>query len=189
MNLFEIAHSLNRQFGTEDWCIYRGKHLMTFADNHDVTRLASILTNPAHIPLAYGLLLGMPGIPCLYYGSEWGEKGEKAPDNDYALRPCFDAPKPNELTKFIKKLIQIRQNSDALCNGSYRNVVIQNHQLIFERCSEKERILVTVNASDSPYTAWHHELNGTVHDLISDTEIHMDGKLEIPPYSTMYLKF
>ena len=189
MNLFEIAHSLNRQFGPEDWCIYRGKHLMTFADNHDVTRLASILTNPAHIPLAYGLLLGMPGIPCLYYGSEWGEKGEKAPDNDYALRPCFDAPKPNELTKFIKKLIQIRQNSDALCNGSYRNVVIQNHQLIFERCSEKERILVTVNASDSPYTAWHQELNGTVHDLISDTEIHMDGKLEIPPYSTMYLKF
>ena len=189
MNLFEIAHSLNRQFGPEDWCIYRGKHLMTFADNHDVTRLASILTNPAHIPLAYGLLLGMPGIPCLYYGSEWGEKGEKAPDNDYALRPCFDAPKPNELTKFIKKLIQIRQNSDALCNGSYRNVVIQNHQLIFERCSEKERILVTVNASDSPYTAWHQELNGTVHDLISDTEIQMDGKLEIPPYSTMYLKF
>ena len=189
MNLFEIAHSLNRQFGPEDWCIYRGKHLMTFADNHDVTRLASILTNPAHILLAYGLLLGMPGIPCLYYGSEWGEKGEKAPDNDYALRPCFDAPKPNELTKFIKKLIQIRQNSDALCNGSYRNVVIQNHQLIFERCSEKERILVTVNASDSPYTAWHQELNGTVHDLISDTEIHMDGKLEIPPYSTMYLKF
>ena len=189
MNLFEIAHSLNRQFGPEDWCIYRGKHLMTFADNHDVTRLASILTNPAHIPLAYGLLLGMPGIPCLYYGSEWGEKGEKAPDNDYALRPCFDATKPNELTKFIKKLIQIRQNSDALCNGSYRNVVIQNHQLIFERCSEKERILVTVNASDSPYTAWHQELNGTVHDLISDTEIHMDGKLEIPPYSTMYLKF
>ena len=92
-------------------------------------------------------------------------------------------------TKFIKKLIQIRQNSDALCNGSYRNVVIQNHQLIFERCSEKERILVTVNASDSPYTAWHQELNGTVHDLISDTEIHMDGKLEMAPYSTMYLKF
>lgn len=45
MNLFEIAHSLNRQFGPEQWCIYRGKHLMTFVDNHDVTRIASILTN------------------------------------------------------------------------------------------------------------------------------------------------
>ena len=48
---------------------------MTFADNHDVTRLASILTNKRHIPLAYGLLFGMPGIPCIYYGSEWGEEG------------------------------------------------------------------------------------------------------------------
>ena len=74
MNLFEIAHSLNRQFGPEQWCIYRGKHLMTFADNHDVTRLASILKNPAHLPLVYGVLFGMPGIPCIYYGSEWGEE-------------------------------------------------------------------------------------------------------------------
>ena len=188
-NMHEISYSLNRQFGYENWCIYRGKHLLSFVDNHDVSRIATILEDKQQLPVIYGLLFGMPGVPSIYYGSEWGEKGEKAPDNDYALRPCFDAPKPNELTKFIKKLIQIRQNSDALCNGSYRNVVIQNHQLIFERCSEKERILVTVNASDSPYTAWHQELNGTVHDLISDTEIQMDGKLEIPPYSTMYLKF
>ena len=42
MNLFEIAHSLNRQYGPEQWCIYRGKHLMSFVDNHDVTRIASI---------------------------------------------------------------------------------------------------------------------------------------------------
>lgn len=62
-NLFEIAHSLNRQFGPEQWCIYRGKHLMTFADNHDVTRIASILNNPSHLPLVYGLLFSMPGIP------------------------------------------------------------------------------------------------------------------------------
>ena len=75
MNMFEIAHSLHRQYGPDPWCIYRGKHLMNFVDNHDVTRLASILTNKEHIRPAYGLLMGMPGIPCLYYGSEWGEEG------------------------------------------------------------------------------------------------------------------
>ena len=99
MNMFEIAHSLNRQYGPEQWCIYRGKHLMSFVDNHDVTRIASILTNKNHLPLTYGLLLGMPGVPCIYYGSEWGEEGVKAPNNDYALRPCFEEPKPNELTE------------------------------------------------------------------------------------------
>lgn len=187
MNLFEIAHSLHRQYGPDPWCIYRGKHLMSFADNHDVTRLASILTDKKHIPLAYGLLFGMPGIPCLYYGSEWGETGVKAPDNDYALRPCFEAPKPNELTEFIKKLITVRQQSDALCNGTYQNTVIQNHQLVFERSSEKERVFVAVNASKESYTAHHDKLRGTFTDLLTGKSMELNGQLELAPYSILYL--
>ena len=75
-------------------------------------------------------------------GSEWGEEGTKSPDNDYALRPCFDAPKPNDLTDLIRRLIALRRESDALCSGSYRNIVITNHQLIFERKTEKENSLL-----------------------------------------------
>ncbi len=189
MNLFEIAHSLHRQFGADPWCIYRGKHLMTFVDNHDVTRLASILTNKKHIPLAYGLLLGMPGIPCLYYGSEWGEEGVKAPDNDYALRPCFEKPVPNKLTEYIKLLIRLRQQSDALCNGAYKNIVIQNHQLVFERRSEKERVIVAINAADYTYTAQHGDLNGNAQELLGGDKISLEGSLEMEPYSVMYLRF
>ena len=55
-NLFEITHSLLRQFGPENWTLYKGKHLLSFVDNHDVTRVASILQNPAHLPLIYALL-------------------------------------------------------------------------------------------------------------------------------------
>ena len=218
MNMFEIAHSLNRQFGPEQWCIYRGKHLMTFVDNHDVSRLATILTNKEHLPLAYGLLFGMPGIPCIYYGSEWGEEGAKAPDNDYALRPCFEEPKPNGLTAFIKALISLRRESDALCNGSYRNVVLTNHQLVFERKTDGERVLVAINASDSEYTAGNHELNGTFARVLTypgefkaleafgsegsaDAEtsrkadanaaadtITLNGQITLPPYSVQFLK-
>jgi len=188
MNMFEIAHSLNRQYGPEQWCIYRGKHLMSFVDNHDVTRIASILTNKNHLPLTYGLLLGMPGVPCIYYGSEWGEEGVKAPNNDYALRPCFEEPKPNELTEEIKKMIHVRTGSNALCHGSYRNVVLTNHQLIFERRTDDERMLVAINASDAPFTAHNGELGGTMTDLLTGNEIQMSGQLEMPPYSVQYLK-
>ena len=194
MNMFEIAHSLHRQFGSDQWCIYRGKHLMTFVDNHDVTRIASILTNKNHLPLCYGILFGMPGIPCIYYGSEWGEEGVKVPDNDYALRPCFDAPKPNELTDFISRLIEVRCTSDALCNGSYRNVVITNHQLIFERRTETERILVAINASDSDFTAGNGELQGSYIDLLKTGDSSeaapqtLNGQLSMPAYSVQYLK-
>ena len=188
MNMFEIAHSLNRQYGPEQWCIYRGKHLMSFVDNHDVTRIASILTNKNHLPLAYGLLLGMPGVPCIYYGSEWGEEGVKAPNNDYALRPWFEEPKPNELTELIKELIHIRTGSDALCNGTYRNVVLTNHQLVFERKTDSEGMLVAINTSDAPYTAKNGELGGTMTDLLTGEVIEMNGHLEMPPYSVKYLK-
>ncbi len=188
MNMFEIAHSLNRQYGPEQWCIYRGKHLMSFVDNHDVTRIASILTNKNHLPLTYGLLLGMPGVPCIYYGSEWGEEGVKAPNNDYALRPCFEEPKPNELTEEIKKMIHVRTGSNALCHGSYRNVGLTNHQLIFERRTDDERMLVAINASDAPFTAHNGELGGTMTDLLTGNEIQMSGQLEMPPYSVQYLK-
>ena len=188
MNMFEIAHSLNRQYGPEQWCIYRGKHLMSFVDNHDVTRIASILTTKNHLQLTYGLLLGMPGVPCIYYGSEWGEEGVKAPNNDYALRPCFEEPKPNELTEEIKKMIHVRTGSNALCHGSYRNVVLTNHQLIFERRTDDERMLVAINASDAPFTAHNGELGGTMTDLLTGNEIQMSGQLEMPPYSVQYLK-
>ena len=188
MNMFEIAHSLNRQYGPEQWCIYRGKHLMNFVDNHDVTRIASILTNKNHLPLTYGILFGMPGIPCIYYGSEWGEEGVKAPDNDYALRPCFDAPKPNELTELIEKLIVIRRESDALCNGGYRNVVLTNHQLVFERRSDNERILVAINAGDCDFTAGNGELNGDYTELITGETGNLSGSLNMPAYSIQYLK-
>ena len=74
----------------------------------------------------------MPGVPCLYYGSEWGVKGDKR-DGDAALRPCLDAPEWNELTNLISALTRARTGSMALCHGGYRTVVITNRQLVFLR--------------------------------------------------------
>ena len=76
-NLFEILHSLHRQFGKDNWCLYRGKHLLSFVDNHDVERIASQLVHKEHLSLIYTMLFTMPGIPCLYYGSNGALKEEK----------------------------------------------------------------------------------------------------------------
>ena len=87
MNLFEIGHSLARQFGPEPWTLYKGAHLLSFLDNHDVTRAASILTDKRHLEPAYALMFGMPGVPAVYYGSEWGLEGKKEPWGDAPLLP------------------------------------------------------------------------------------------------------
>ncbi len=115
MNLFEIGHSLARQFGPEPWTLYKGKHLLSFLDNHDVERIASILHESRHLAPVYALLFGMPGTPAVYYGSEWGIQGRKA-DGDDALRPALDQPEWNDLTGWIACLAQARRKSPAaLC--------------------------------------------------------------------------
>lgn len=194
VNMFEIAHSLHRQFGGDPWCIYRGKHLLSFVDNHDVPRLASILTDKSCLRPAYGMLFGVPGIPCVYYGSEWGIPGEKGgPDGDWALRPALDEPAPNELTAFITQLAHLRSADDAAARalnyGAYRNVVIQNKQLLFERACDDATVLVAVNAVNEPYTFGAGELNGSFVDLLADgaPTVELTGTLELAPYEVRYL--
>lgn len=187
MNLFEIVHSLKRQFGPEQWTLYRGKHLLSFVDNHDVTRVASILQNKNHLPLIYGLLFGMPGIPCLYYGSEWGMEGEKAWGDD-ALRPCVEKPEWNELTDKVAALAKAHRESEALCWGDFHDVVLTNRQVIFQRQSADERVLVAVNADENPYTARFDAGCGRLRDLLTGEEREFCGGVELPSYSVFYWK-
>lgn len=187
MNLFEINHSLLRQFGPENWTLYRGKHLLSFVDNHDVTRVASILSNEKHLPLIYALCFGMPGIPCVYYGSEWGAKADKS-QGDPALRACFEKPEFNELSAFIAKLSEAKRNSEALNYGEFRSVVLTNKQCIFERRSANERVLVAINADGESYTAHFDAGCGTAVDLITGQLHDFGGGSELPPYSAFFWK-
>ena len=187
MNMFEIVHSLLRQFGPENWTLYKGKHLLSFVDNHDVTRVASILTNEKHLPLIYALMFGMPGIPCVYYGSEWGAKGEKS-QGDPALRACFDGPQTNGLTEWIAKLAEAKKHSNALNYGAFRSVVLTNRQCIFERAVDGERVLVAINAEEQPYTAHFDAGCGRAVDLITGQEHDFGGGSELPGYSAYFWK-
>ena len=187
MNMFEINHSLLRQFGPENWTLYKGKHLLSFVDNHDVSRIASLLQNEKHLPLIYALAFGMPGIPCVYYGSEWGAKARKE-EGDPALRASFGAPEWNELTDFISRLSEAKKSSEALNYGDFRSVVLTNRQCIFERKSEHERVLVAINADEEPYTAHFDAGCGMAQDLITGAPHDFGGGSELPPYSAAFWK-
>ena len=187
MNMFEIIHSLLRQFGPENWTLYKGKHMLSFVDNHDVTRVASILTNEKHLPLIYAMCFGMPGIPCVYYGSEWGAKGNKS-EGDPALRVSFEEPEFNELSEWISKLAEAKKGSEALNYGTFRSVVLTNKQCIFERKTEAERVLVAINADSEPYVAHFDAGCGQAVDLITGKLHDFGGGSELPPYSAAFWK-
>jgi glycosidase len=185
MNLFEIVHSLLRQFGAENWTLYKGKHLLSFVDNHDVTRVASILQNPAHLPLIYALCFGMPGIPCVYYGSEWGATAKKE-EGDPALRVSFESPIENELTEWIALLAEAKKNSPALNYGSFASILLTNKQCIFERKYEAQRVLVAINADSESFTAHFNAGCGLAKDLITGKMHDFGGGSEMPPYSAYF---
>ncbi len=184
-NMHEISYSLNRQFGSEQWCLYTGKHLFNFADNHDVSRIATILSDKECIRPLYGLLFGMPGVPSVYYGSEWGIEGDKK-DGDPALRPAVEKPVSNALTEWLGALAKARSASKALCYGSYRNVMVQPKQLIFERKTEGERVLVAINADGNTYHADFNAQSGQGIDLITGKLHDFGGGSDLPPYSCSF---
>ncbi len=187
MNMFEIIHSLKRQFDRDPWCLYTGKHLLSFVDNHDVTRVASILNNENHLPLIYALCFGMPGIPCVYYGSEWGFKARKE-DGDPALRPCFDKPEWNDLSDWISKLSNAVTSTKALSYGMFDSIVLTNQQCAFLRSCDDERILVCINADENPfYMNFDMGVSSGI-DLISGETIEFNNGFEAKGYSAYYLK-
>jgi len=153
-NYFEIAYALNRQFGPGG--MYTRIPLYNFVDNHDVNRVASSLGTPAHLYPLYLLLFTMPGVPSIYYGSEWGLDARRTPHNDTALRPSLDLDVMPRLTTQprladnISKLAAIRTSILALRIGDYAQLHVSHLQLAFARFTDQEYVVVMLNAGDAP---------------------------------------
>ena len=150
-NYFEVAHTIkyvNDMTG--------GKlKLYTFVDNHDVERIYTKLNNKAHFVPVHIMLYTLPGIPSIYYGSEFGIEGRKERGSDDSLRPQLDfenykdAVKTNPYTKLISALGKIRQNTPALQYGEYKELVLQTTHFAYSRTLDGKSVIVCVNNSDN----------------------------------------
>lgn len=155
-NYFEIAHTVKRLYdmgGSRP----DGLKLYNFVDNHDVERIYTKLNNKAHFTPVHILLYTLPGVPSIYYGSEFGIEGRKERFSDASLRPALsldsyaDAVTKNPCTQLIAALGRIRQNSDALSYGGYQELLLTNRQYAFARNYNGQSAIVTVNNDDSDY--------------------------------------
>jgi glycosidase len=150
-NYFEIAHTIKYI----DDMTRRKLKLYTFVDNHDVERIYTKLKNKAHYVPVHIMLYTLPGIPSIYYGSEFGIEGRKERGSDDSLRPALDysdykdATHSNPCTKLIAALGKIRQNTPALCYGEYKELMIQTTHFAYERKLDGKSVIVTVNNSDN----------------------------------------
>lgn len=152
-NYFEIAHTIKyvSNMGGNRLKLYN------FVDNHDVERIYTKLNHKAHFLPVHVLLYTLPGIPSLYYGSEFGIEGKKERYSDDSLRPALnlkdyeDAIEKNPCTKVIAALGKIHQNCPALCYGDYQELLLTTGQFAFSRNYHGQSVIVTVNNSDGDF--------------------------------------
>lgn len=155
-NFFEIAHTVKRLYemgGNRP----DGLKLYNFVDNHDVERIYTKLTNKAHFTPVHILLYTLPGVPSIYYGSEFAIEGKKESCSDASLRPALefadykDAAKENPFTGLITRLGAVRQQTKALSYGDYKELILTNRQYAFSRNLDDVSVVVTVNNDDSDF--------------------------------------
>jgi len=146
-NYFEIAHTVRRTIGMVPGHI----KLYNFCDNHDVERIATKLRNKAHYLPVHVLLYTLPGIPSVYYGSEFGIEGRKERYSDDSLRPAIDLSEhendytQNPCTRLIAALGQIRaEYKGDLAWGDYRELALTTQQYAFARGG----LIIAVNNAD-----------------------------------------
>ncbi len=153
-NYFEIAHTVKRLYGMGG-NRPEGLKLYNFVDNHDVERIYTKLTCKEHYTPVHILLYTLPGIPSIYYGSEFGIEGAKERFSDDSLRPALtlsdyaDAVEKNPCTRLVAALGKIRQGTKALSYGDYAELVLTNRQFAFSRNLNGESVIVAVNNDDN----------------------------------------
>ena len=155
-NYFEIAHTVKRLYemgGNRP----NGLKLYNFVDNHDVERIYTKLNNKSHFIPVHILMYALPGVPSVYYGSEFGIEGRKERGSDDSLRPAIsygqyiDAIKNNSFVDLISRLGGIRAETKALSYGDYKELLLTNCQYAFSRNYNGQSVIVTVNNGDNDF--------------------------------------
>ncbi|MBQ3537055.1 MAG: alpha-amylase [Clostridia bacterium] len=145
-NYFEIAHTVKRLYDMS-----KTLKLYNFTDNHDVERIYTKLSEKSHYIPTHILLYTLPGVPSIYYGSEFGIEGRKERHSDKSLRPFLSYEEYRNkaeslvFTRLISRLGEIRHQLKALSYGEYKELLLTNRQYAFSRKTAEETVIVCVN--------------------------------------------
>jgi glycosidase len=160
-NFFELAHALTRHNA------YAAAFLpQTFVGNHDVTRLASRLSAPEHLPHALAVLFTVAGAPSVYAGDEQAFRGIKydRAGGDDEIRPAFPdtpaglAPDGWPTYRLHQDLIGLRRRHPWLARANSEVLTLRNEFLAYRvlHPGHGPDLAVLLNLSPDPATADLH---------------------------------
>ena len=150
-NFFELAWSMKRH--NEFLAAFVP---MTFVGNHDVTRLATLISDERHRVHALVVLMTVGGVPSIYYGDEQGFTGlkEERIGGDDAIRPEFPAG-PDDLDpagwatyRRHQELIALRRRHPWLHRARTADLSLSNTGYAYEVRAGDDRLVVVLNIAD-----------------------------------------
>ncbi|WP_229069013.1 alpha-amylase family glycosyl hydrolase [Actinoplanes sp. DH11] len=154
-NFYELAWALDRHNTILD----AGSPL-TFVGNHDVTRIATQLSDFRHLGHALAVLFTTGGVPSIYYGDEQAYRGRKEErfGGDDDIRPLFPA-RPGDLSALgwptyhlHQRLIGIRRRHPWLAHARTRPLHLANEALALESSAGDNRLITLLNTGDAAFT-------------------------------------
>ncbi len=139
--------------------------ILRFLDNHDTERF--ILEVPDSLDQwkqAVAIVLTIPGIPQIYYGTELLMAGDRRPGDGNVRRDVpggFPGDTINAFTRegrtslqneafdFMSKILNWRKNSDAIAKGKMTHFMPTNGIYLYQRKADNDEVIVVLNGVDS----------------------------------------
>lgn len=132
------------------------KNCLNNIGTHDTERIKTVLYgNENLVAIAFGLLMMLPGVPCIYYGDEAGLIGKKDPDN----RRFFPWGRESKfLEHTVRDLIHFRKQHHTLVDGKIGFIHVNNDINGLVRQKEDETIIFVFNKGKSEATLSENDI-------------------------------
>ncbi|WP_216404334.1 alpha-amylase family glycosyl hydrolase [Arcanobacterium phocae] len=134
------AQTLTDFNGQIPWKVWNSS--FNLVASHDTARLRDIVDSAGEAAVALAASYLLPGVPMVLYGDELYLQSI---DGDNCRVPMVWNKEPGVLTDVIMKLAQIRKESEAVKNGSFRWALNTDDTLAFWREYHSESVLVTLS--------------------------------------------
>ena len=199
-------------YQTQDLVYANPMNLLTFLDNHDISRFAQtdeMAKKLKRYKQAMVFLLTTRGIPQIYYGTEilmTGDKGKGDGDlrKDFPggwqgdTRNCFvengRTALENEAFEFTRQLLNWRKGNQVIGKGSLKHYSIQNGVYVYQREFNGKSVVVFMNGTDdskeldlTPYQEILPRENAL--DVLTGKNVNLSGRLRLDGRENLILNF
>ena len=124
--------------------------LVTFVDNHDMTRFPTVNSSQTRLHQALAFILTQRGIPCIYYGTEQYLVNNTSGGGDPYNRPMMNSFSTSTTAYTLtNRLSTLRRSNTAVPYGSHQQRWINNDVYIYERKFFGNVVLVAINKGAS----------------------------------------